>query len=833
MKFISTNENIQQARKVLKERNSLPGYDEIIDEDHDTFKELKKIVGENTGYLGMFTRLFYLKKYRVSELENLFQFLKDNKRFLKDLPKEIISYTNIEEIYDDFLKVKEWAIYKKEFVSRLSSSLKENAKKDEDLKNTIIYLTDEEKEDVYKNFLPKTARYRDYKEFRTDILNFIHNNVNIDDLIKSIEETKGAYIEYNKDRVVVASIFIRTASCKIGSSSWCISGNSGAYWNQYAGLETGNKQYFIWNLNLAPSNVNSKIGVTVKPNGSVHTVHAKDDSFVHNFNDMIDKLDIRDILLPMDIERDYKKLMESYNFSPKVVGLVAKHDKQLLLEFRGQINNKWLMIYGLLSEEEIGDNNEITYIQKYIYSDQKSEKINQLINWCNKLGKEYTTVELNEEKNSESLEILNKLDFKDKLFLLNKYHSDDINFTDGGINVFFNKEILEPESTFVVSVNYHSNILFSFEMDEGEFSSDILNIDDDAYNGLQSLSGYYTITDDEEEQNYMNYHFNDRTMKSLVNYVKYLKPFQSNLLLMDDLRKVELAFSDNFRNALEFEDCINILFAVDKKFNDYITDFRYELAESAEVKVTEDINTYENHLMGIYDGSKWEISLEDIIDNFPLENILEPMSFTDWINSYPNDISEVSFIFIENGSDYPHASSYFGAADSTKANELLQGILENIVNDKENEEYYEDRKKIEETILSRGFGPDTKSSYHESWYGYVKKQSNTNIQYIIPMNSIDVDEETAIVFILDKDINKYKGSYKSKLDYLDLTVRNIDSNREWMSSASAKSKDNNLIADIKYQTIDLSNDSFNPNQLNLDLKESIKSYNSFKQSKLG
>ena len=215
MRYILLRENLQQARKILKNLG--------IEETNPEFIEIKKLLGNNLGYLGMFTKLFYKFRYPLDELVRLKAIIDNNKQLLKDLPKQIIEYTNIEELEDNINVVKEWVIYRREFVRKLPSILRNTAHNDEEIKNIFVQLTDKQKEYIYKTFIRIISDYRDYDQFKRDLYNVVESSdQELSELLQRIEDEEHAYLIYNKDNIVVAEIYSHETSCKLGTKSWCI-----------------------------------------------------------------------------------------------------------------------------------------------------------------------------------------------------------------------------------------------------------------------------------------------------------------------------------------------------------------------------------------------------------------------------------------------------------------------------------------------------------------------------------------------------------------------------------------------------------------------------------
>jgi len=89
--FTLLNENLQKARKVLRDLK--------VAETDPNFIKLRQLLSRNTGYLGKFTEWMYVNKISYTQLENLFNRIKNTR-----LPKQIDTYNSPEEIIDSLVR---------------------------------------------------------------------------------------------------------------------------------------------------------------------------------------------------------------------------------------------------------------------------------------------------------------------------------------------------------------------------------------------------------------------------------------------------------------------------------------------------------------------------------------------------------------------------------------------------------------------------------------------------------------------------------------------------------------------------------------------------------
>lgn len=103
MKFIKNkeqwklNENLTAARKILKD-NSIPETDKI-------FINLKDSLKNNSGYLGWFTKMIFVKHISESDINQIINLIKNDKYVIDNLPKNLVNYTKWETLLDDIIEV--------------------------------------------------------------------------------------------------------------------------------------------------------------------------------------------------------------------------------------------------------------------------------------------------------------------------------------------------------------------------------------------------------------------------------------------------------------------------------------------------------------------------------------------------------------------------------------------------------------------------------------------------------------------------------------------------------------------------------------------------------
>ena len=132
-------------------------------------------------------------------------------------------------------------------------------------------------DDFRTNFMRKVNRYRDVDAFFEGIKNHIEGiSDDYDGIVDKINSTNGIEVEKLLPDQIIAWIYSYDASKECGSAQWCISYSESMY-NSYIFNEF-RKQYFIWDFSYSLSDKESRIGITLKEDGSIRNAHFKNDN---------------------------------------------------------------------------------------------------------------------------------------------------------------------------------------------------------------------------------------------------------------------------------------------------------------------------------------------------------------------------------------------------------------------------------------------------------------------------------------------------------------------------------------------------------------------------
>lgn len=352
----SLNENVQQAKVYLKnlalkkKKEAAGETDQPVGlsaeevraaETNPMFIKIKDMCRDNPGYTYLFTKIFF-EEYkeddeRLVDLQNLYSEIKGLGNLVKELPMPIDRYAAIkptpederpisERIQDDIEKLKLEKSYKKFYNELLPHQKKwveeSNKQQKEKLRDVGVAFGEMGKDDsgkvdtelqrsLHRIFYSKLKDFKKLDDLIDYAINYVKsvNNNQFSKFMKKIDEVNtkfgpqnGAKIVYDKDGYLVIEVNSYISNRELnGHTSHCIA-RSGSYWDSY--LEDFNKQYYVYNFNLDPTDNNSVIGMTIKPNGDLKAAHAKNDSNVlSSFKSKMKEWDIPfEVFAPMSKE---------------------------------------------------------------------------------------------------------------------------------------------------------------------------------------------------------------------------------------------------------------------------------------------------------------------------------------------------------------------------------------------------------------------------------------------------------------------------------------------------------------------------------------------------
>jgi len=355
---VANAKNYLRNRALAKKKEKLGGDPKIkltpeeiqmAERDRD-FAKIRELCNDSPGNTFAFTKFFFEEEIPLEGeggLREMYNKLKELKQKGIQLPKNIDFYANVvstdedprrgfEVLIDDITRAIDAKITKK-WVDELYSNHKAEYVNSSDVikeKISAIAKAFDElgMEDGTKNndankklqglFWIKLKRYKEKPlvEVMQGASSYIKAaNVNsISKFLQKVQDTNikygvlnGAEVIYDENNVLIIEVKSYQTNKELNSNtSHCIASQPSQWENYVSGDSNFNKQYYIYNYNLDPSDNKSVIGITIESTGRIRACHIKNDSgFSDGIRDYMRRLNIPfEILAPMNPkEVDLKK----------------------------------------------------------------------------------------------------------------------------------------------------------------------------------------------------------------------------------------------------------------------------------------------------------------------------------------------------------------------------------------------------------------------------------------------------------------------------------------------------------------------------------------------
>jgi hypothetical protein len=446
-------ESVQVAKDYLLKRYALEKKIKTSEIDEETrkkilddpkFKEVKDLTEKSPGYTPMFVKFRFEQKAHMDELKEIFDNLMKYKQTLKqDLPIDINDYVKIEptdedirpgyEVLGDDLRSIERKRKLRKLYAELTPRMKKAFAKATDkqieelteITNQLEYIKTkkvlesprEQMEEVsaFKAFTWTLKRYdntRTYPVYRDEKVAFA-------DLIKDAlafaeawEQDESKLLKnlkelgpmsgllYAKNGYIVQSARTPEAQRAIcADTGWCIQKDI-TFWSPL--YTTGRVQINIYNGNVSVTDIHSLVGITVNPNGSIHTdatrpnnrLRDKNGNTYKTLKDALEGLDypkdlIDTVMSKFKMECDIKLALERYY--KEGTGLTVRNViESLIATSKGFLagvmpQEDWENISGLVAQIIAEDKglNKSDFMKEYkqfgIISDASLNVFNRLI----------------------------------------------------------------------------------------------------------------------------------------------------------------------------------------------------------------------------------------------------------------------------------------------------------------------------------------------------------------------------------------------------------------------------------------------------------------------
>jgi hypothetical protein len=434
-------ESVQVAKDYLLKRYALEKKIKTSEIDEETrkkilndpkFKEVKDLTEKSPGYTPMFVKFRFEQKAHMDELKEIFDNLMKYKQSLKqDLTMDINDYAKVEpteddirpgyEVLGDDLRNIERKRKLKKFYSELTSKMRKVFAKATDkqiddlteISNQLEQLKDKDGKNAWKEFTKGLKKYEDtrtYPEYRDekvafadiikDALEFVEGwDQDESGLLKKLKDLGPmAGILYAKNGYIAESARTPEAQRAIcADTNWCIRTDS-TFWS----YGQGRVQINIYNGNVPVTDIHSLVGITVNPDGSIHTdatrpnnrLKDKNGNTYRTLKDALEGLDypkdlIDAVMSKFKMECDIKIALERYYKEGS--GLTVRNViESLIATSKGFLagampQEDWEGISGLVAQIIFDDKGlkKSDFIKEYkqsgIFSDASLNVFNRLI----------------------------------------------------------------------------------------------------------------------------------------------------------------------------------------------------------------------------------------------------------------------------------------------------------------------------------------------------------------------------------------------------------------------------------------------------------------------
>lgn len=321
---LSKNEEIQEA-KIFQDKSmaikTKEGWESVIEGTYSYYRasmDLSKSMishkcRKKPKYKEMFLKAFNKDNNIETTLDTIDYFFKlepvlKNKNF--DLNK--FKNKRSEFIYDQLMEIEKEHKIEKYAKNLLSNKYKhfitENSLK---LFKEIVEL-DIPKSHVQDNIGKKLASFHSVEQFEKGLRYYVNSINEFDkESVKLKSENQNSEIILEKDNILILKIKSFEASKKLGEgTSWCIS-RTESFFNNYV-KSNNNHQYFVYDFSKDSKSRESRIGITIKPNGDHRAAHYKNDNIasVMEIKEVKKKILQADKEIQKTLSEENKKLFE-------------------------------------------------------------------------------------------------------------------------------------------------------------------------------------------------------------------------------------------------------------------------------------------------------------------------------------------------------------------------------------------------------------------------------------------------------------------------------------------------------------------------------------------
>lgn len=261
------NENPNQAIKFLKDKKLDP------QENPKGKKILDDILNitKGDGFTFLMTKFFVNEHLPLSEIQQLHQWIRNNKNLFNRLPKPIVSYETSRQFKnaaDNLLRsiTTDWLL--KQLSPELRQQISKLSFAERQIFSSIAARFQILSPEKQRRFMKKVFGYKDVKTFTENIINYIdevENQQDYESTKQKIEGNPQAILVYDdpEKEILIAHIASFEASKALGcTSAWCITRDIARFREYKSG---GNYYFFIWDYRYPIKDENFFIATAYKP----------------------------------------------------------------------------------------------------------------------------------------------------------------------------------------------------------------------------------------------------------------------------------------------------------------------------------------------------------------------------------------------------------------------------------------------------------------------------------------------------------------------------------------------------------------------------------------
>lgn len=272
--FDLLNENLNRARAVLRQVG--------VPENNPNFIKLRELLRNNLGYTGKFTEWMFLQKVEFSQLQNLYNRIKDER-----LSKPIDQFKTPEEVIDSLIRTNTETDIN-QILNAIPGRTRQFLKDCDDFEQFENFLKQHagKKDALIDFFSKKGGRYgSDYDEYEVidqliEDLEKIVDAKSISDISKLAQTSKNIKLVFEDEKALIVAVNYDGIK-EVGSNYWCIVEDEDTFNDYVIQTDEPTIQLVVYSKDKIPFvDDKSVLGITwrLSGGGSIDAAHWEDDS---------------------------------------------------------------------------------------------------------------------------------------------------------------------------------------------------------------------------------------------------------------------------------------------------------------------------------------------------------------------------------------------------------------------------------------------------------------------------------------------------------------------------------------------------------------------------